>query len=124
MFMGGITCFEDLDAWKEARILTKTVYNLTSKERFRRDFGLKDQIQRASVSIMANIAEGFDSRSDRSFALFLKYAYRSASEVASLLYVALDQSYVDTTVFKSVMSQSNKTKALIGGLIKYLKKTD
>jgi four helix bundle protein len=82
--------FEDLDSWKVARELTNTIYSITKKEKFSKDYGLKDQIQRASVSILANVAEGFDSRSDKSFINFLTFAYRPATEVQSLLYVALD----------------------------------
>ena len=73
--------FEDLESWKLARTLTNQIYTLTKQEKFSKDFGLKDQIQRASVSVMANIAEGFDSRSDKSFINFLNYAYRSATEI-------------------------------------------
>ena len=81
---------EEIESWKEARELTKNIYGLTARQGFSRDFGLRDQIQRASVSIMANIAEGFDSGSNKSFISFLNYTYRSASEVQSLSYVALD----------------------------------
>jgi len=113
--------FEDLESWKAARILTNEIYLITKKEKFSKDYGLKDQIQRASVSVMANIAEGFDSRSDKSFVNFLNYAYRSATEVQSLLYVATDQKYISQTEFNTLYSQVNKIHGLIGGLIKYLK---
>ena len=73
--------FEDLESWKIARNLTNEIYEITGNEKFSKDYGLKEQIQRASVSVMANIAEGFDSRSDKSFINFLNYAYRSATEV-------------------------------------------
>ncbi|MFB6273721.1 MAG: four helix bundle protein [Salinibacter sp.] len=82
--------FEDIQAWRAARELTRAIYDVTSRSPFSRDFGLRDQIQRASVSIMANIAEGFDSASDQGFIQFLGYALRSATEVQSHLYVALD----------------------------------
>ena len=111
--------FEDLESWKAARELTRKVYSITKKEKFSKDFGLKDQIQRASVSIMANIAEGFDSRSDKSFINFLNYAYRSATEVQSLLYVASDQKYISETEFDTKYSEVKKIHGLIGGLIKY-----
>jgi len=113
--------FEELDSWKVARELTKQIYVITKKEKFSKDFGLRDQIQRAAVSIMANIAEGFDSRSDKSFINFLNYAYRSATEVQSLLYVASDQKYISDAEFDSIYSEIKKIHGLIGGLIKYLK---
>ncbi len=113
--------FEDLDSWKVARELTNKIYSITKKEKFSKDYGLKDQIQRASVSILANIAEGFDSRSDKSFINFLSYAYRSATEVQSLLYVASDQKYISEIEFDNLYSEIKKVHGLIGGLIKYLK---
>ena len=113
--------FEDIESWIEARELTKIIYSTTKKENFRRDFGLKDQIQRASVSIMANIAEGFDSRSDKVFLNFLNYAYRSTSEVQSLLYVALDQQYISKEEFENLYQKCKRIQGLISGLIKYLK---
>ena len=82
---------------------------------------MKDQIQRASVSIMSNIAEGFDSGSNKSFINFLNYSYRSASEVQSLLYVSIDQNYIDNNKFEELMNYTIKIKNLIGGFIKYLK---
>jgi len=83
--------FEDIEAWQLARELTAKVYALTRRPGFTRDYGLKDQIQRASGSVMHNIAEGFDGGSNAEFAKFLRYAQRSCSEVRSELYVALDQ---------------------------------
>jgi four helix bundle protein len=107
--------FEDIESWKEARFLTKKIYRLSSKRAFSKDFGLRDQIQRASVSIMSNIAEGFDGGSHKAFANFLTYAYRSTSEVQSLLYVALDTEYIDGLDFQSCFDQAAKAKRLIGG---------
>jgi four helix bundle protein len=112
--------FEDIDSWKAARELTKIVYNLTNKEPLNKDFGLKDQIQRASVSIMANIAEGFDSKSNKAFINFLNYSFRSASEVQSLLYAALDQKYINDIEFNTAYNQCIEIKKLIGGFIRYL----
>ena len=117
-----IVRFEDIESWKEARELTKNIYGLTAKQGFSRDFGLRDQIQRASVSIMANIAEGFDSGSSKSFISFLNYAYRSASEVQSLAYVALDCEYLVEKEFQNCFTRASTIKQLIGGLIKYLRK--
>ena len=115
--------FEDIESWKLARELTKGIYGITKLNNFSKDFGLKDQIQRASVSIMANISEGFDSNSDKSFINFLNYSYRSASEVQSLLYVAIDQEYISTNEFESLYMNCKDIKNLIGGLIQYLSKS-
>jgi len=114
--MSSITKFEDLIAWQEARALVKMVYKLTSDGAFSKDFGMKDQIQRASVSVMTNIVEGFDCESTAEFARFLGIARRSAVEVQSLLYAALDVEHIKQDVFKSYYEQAKKCKALIGGL--------
>ena len=114
--------FEEIESWKLARELTKEIYRVTKLNHLSKDFGLKDQIQRASVSIMSNIAEGFDSGSDKSFINFLKYSYRSASEVQSLLYVVLDQDLITKSKFESLYEKCRDIKNLIGGLIQYLKK--
>ena len=116
-----INKFEDIQAWKEARELTKEIYALTKKPTFSRDYGLVDQIRRAAISIMANIAEGFDSNSDAQFISFLSYSQRSASELQSHLYVALDQSYILENKFNELYNRIEKIKRLIGGFIKYLK---
>ena len=113
--------FEDIDSWKAGRELTKTIYKLTSKSSFSKDFGLKDQIQRASVSITANIAEGFDSKSNKAFINFLNYSFRSASEVQSLLYAAFDLEYISNEEFDLTYSKCTEVKKLIGGFIRYLK---
>ncbi len=91
--MAVITRFEDIQAWQEARKLLKMIYKLTSSGRPAKDFGLRDQIQRAAVSSMTNIAEGFDCESKAEFARFLGFARRSAVEVQSLLYIAFDIQY-------------------------------
>ena len=113
--------FEDIQSWQEARILTKRVYGITKEVQFKRDQALCGQIQRASVSIMANIAEGFDRQSRREFVQFLYYASASASEVQSHLYVAQDQEYVSMVNFKAIYDQTQKVKNLINGFIAYLK---
>ena len=113
--MAAITRFEDITAWQEARELTKRIYSLTRREPFARDFGLRDQIQRASVSSMSNIAEGFDCDSKVEFGRFLGIARRSGVEVQSLLYVAMDVGYINENEFAIHYEQARKTKALIGG---------
>jgi four helix bundle protein len=112
--------FEEIESWKEARLLTNTIYNLTNRTPFNKDYSLKDQIRRASVSIMSNIAEGFDSNSNKSFINFLNYSFRSTSEVQSILYVAIDQDYIQQKEFDSLYDNCNKIKSLIGGLKRYL----
>ena len=113
--------FEDIEAWKKARNLVNEIYKLTGEKNISKDYGLKDQIQRASVSVMSNICEGFDSGSNKSFIQFLNYSYRSASEVQSLLYVILDLNYIKLKEFKALYNHADETKKLIGGFIKYLK---
>lgn len=108
--------FEDILAWQKARQAARMVYEVTSVGRFSRDFALSGQIQRASVSIMANIAEGFGRHSDKEFANFLNIAHGSASEVQSHLYVALDLGYIDedsfTNLYKVLDEVSRMTFAL------------
>jgi four helix bundle protein len=119
-----ITRFEEIEGWQIARELTRKVYSLTSTEKFSRDFGLRDQIQRASGSSMHNVAEGFDSGSNAEFVRFLRYAQRSCTEVQSQLYVALDQKYLSSKEFEDVFSLADQAKSKIGGLIKYLLKNE
>ena len=107
--------FEDIVAWQEARQLTRAIYNTTSAGAFSKDFGLRDQIQRAAVSSMTNVAEGFDCESKPEFARFLGIARRSSVEVQSLLYVATDVGYITEELFHTHYNQAAKTKALIGG---------
>jgi four helix bundle protein len=85
--------FEDLNVWKQARQLTQEVYRLTKTEKFLKDFGLRDQIRRAAISVMSNIAEGFERGGNQEFVQFLYVAKASCGEVRSQLYVALDQGY-------------------------------
>jgi len=113
--------FEDIEAWKRARKLVNEIYMLTSEGKLSKDFGLKDQIQQASVSVMTNISEGFDASTNKSFIQFLNYSYRSASEVQSLLYVLLDLNHIDNTKFTYLYNFTDETKKMIGGFIKYLK---
>ncbi|MGZ9163753.1 MAG: four helix bundle protein [Anaerolineales bacterium] len=113
--MAMIQRFEDIQAWQEARRLVKMVYSLTNKDSYSKDFGMRDQIQRASVSVMANIAEGFDCESKVEFARFLGIARRSAVEVQSILYAALDTGYINNDEFNLHCEQARKTKALTGG---------
>jgi len=112
--------FEDIQGWQKARELTRLVYEATKGEAFSKDFWLRDQIRDAAGSVMANIAEGFDAGSDAEFIRFLHYARRSASEVQSHLYIALDQDYVNQTQFKEIYETAMEARRLIGGFIRYL----
>ena len=115
-----IARFEDIEAWKEARLLVSMVYEATGKEPFKNDWGLKDQIQRAAVSVMSNIAEGFMSQTNREFIVFLGYSLRSTAEVQSQLYASLDLHYLDDNTFNLLMERSTKVAK---GFIHYLKST-
>ena len=92
--------FEDLEAWQIARELTNQIYTITKKESICRDFGFVDQIRRAAISIMNNIAEGFERGTNKDFAKYIFIARGSAGEVRSMLYVALDQEYLTGATFK------------------------
>ena len=114
--MGLFTRFEEIRAWQEARVLTRQMYVLSDSEKYRHDFGLRDQIRRAAVSAMTNIAEGFDCESPKEFARFLEIARRSAVEVQSLLYVAPDANYITQETFQTHFKQAQSVQKLIGGL--------
>jgi four helix bundle protein len=122
--MALIKKFEDIVAWQEARKLVASIYQLTNIGALAKDYGMRDQIQRASVSAMTNIAEGFDCESKIEFARFLGIARRSAVEAQSLLYAALDVGYINQEIFSAEYQQAEKTKALIGGLKRSLKPRD
>jgi four helix bundle protein len=108
--------FEDLIAWQKARELTKAVYLVTRQEPFAKDFGLSGQIQRAAVSIMSNIAEGYERNSSADFHRFLVMAKASCAEVRSQLFVALDIGYLTTDEFTRLHTQANEVARLVGGL--------
>ena len=118
--MAKIERFEDIRAWQEARVLAQMVYETSGQGAFARDFGLRDQIRDAAGSVMHNIAEGFDAGSDNEFVRFLRYARRSATEIQSQLYIALDQSYISSERFQQVYDKATHVKKLINGFIGYL----
>lgn len=109
--------FENIEAWQLARELTRKVYNLTKQPNFAKDYGVKDQIQRACGSTMHNIAEGFDSEANAEFIRFLRYAKRSCSEVRSELYVAIENAYISKQEFDELYEQARRTRATIRGFI-------
>ena len=114
--------FEDLEAWQIARELTNQIYTITKKESICRDFGFVDQIRRAAISIMNNIAEGFERGTNKDFAKYIFIARGSAGEVRSMLYVALDQEYLTGETFKQCHELCIRCSQLCWGLIKHLKK--
>jgi four helix bundle protein len=113
--------FEEIECWKKARELTRRVYQLSAKASFGRDFGLRDQIRRASVSVMSNIAEGYDRSGRGEFIQFLATAKGSAAEVRCQLYVAIDQGYIEQSDFTEVSELAAETGRMVGGLMKYLR---
>ncbi|MFZ4813764.1 MAG: four helix bundle protein [Phototrophicaceae bacterium] len=120
--MGHIQKFEDLIAWQKARILTKAIYTATNQGAFAKDFGLRDQIQRAAVSVMSNIAEGYERDGATEFHRFLVIAKASCAEVRSQLYIALDVGYLTQREFDTLMSQATETALVIGGLLHSVKR--
>lgn len=118
--MATIERFEDIEAWRKARELARDVYALSSDGPLARDFGLRDQIRRAAVSVMSNIAEGFERGGDVEFRRFLSIAKGSAGEVKAQLYVALDAGMISQDVFDSLYNRAAETGNLIGGFMRYL----
>ncbi|MBR3222452.1 MAG: four helix bundle protein [Kiritimatiellae bacterium] len=119
--MATIKRFTDIVAWQKSREMVKRIYELTRREPFSRDWGLKDQIQRASVSICSNIAEGFERSGDKEFVNFLWIAKGSVGEVASQLYNAKDCGYVDEEDFISLQEDLKLLSAMLYSLIRSMK---
>lgn len=113
-----IKCFEDIDAWKEARNLTKMIYGNFSCIK---DYGFRDQVQRAAISVMSNIAEGFDRGSNKELIQSLIIARGSVSEVKSLCYAAIDLGYLNRKALNSIFEMCGKLTNLLNGFIRYLK---
>ena len=115
--------FTDIDAWQRARALTNAIYVVSKNGSFSKDFGLRDQMRRASVSIMANIAEGFGRSGSAEFQQYLAIAKGSTCEIVSHLYVALDQGYITRREFAENTRLAEETANLIGGLMKYIRQS-
>jgi len=118
--MPTITRFEEIEAWQTARELTKLIYSFTEETKFSRDFGLKDQIRRAGVSIMSNISEGFESQTQPQFIRYLGIAKASAGEVRSQLYVSRDLDYITQEQFTKAFAMAEKSSRQIARFISYL----
>lgn len=113
--------FEDIQAWQKARELTRQIYQASRPPTFAKDYGLCGQIQRSSVSIMSNIAEGFGRNSDKEFANFLNIALGSTTETQSHLYIALDQSYIDETKFTELYERCAEISRMLKSLAQTLR---
>jgi four helix bundle protein len=120
----GIKRFEDIEGWQKARELTKAVYAATSVDEFARDFGLKDQMQRAAVSAMSNIAEGYGRGGNIEFLQYLSQAKGSATEVEAQLYVPSDAGYLSKEDFDHIYSLADSTASIIASLMRYLAQSD
>ena len=120
--MAKIERFEDIQAWQSSRELAKEIYSVTKDGRFARDFGLRDQVRRAAVSIMLNIAEGFARKTNKEFSQFLTVAHGSAAEVQSALYVAIDQDYISQRQFDDLYKMTDQISKMIMGFSSYLRK--
>ena len=118
--MAKIERFEDFEAWQEARVLVQNVYQATREGPFAGDYGLSGQMQKAAVSIMSNIAEGFERGSNKEFFQFLYVAKGSAGEVRSQIHVASDLGYLNTQTANRLMEQAQMTSRRIAAFIKYL----
>ena len=120
--MAKIIYFEDIEAWQKSRLFVKNTYEVTGNTCFNKDYGVKSQIQRASVSVMSNIAEGFERNSRKEFIRFLYISRASAAEVRSLLYVAKDLNYIDEKLFREMFNAITIISKQLYRLIEYLKK--
>ena len=115
--------FEEITVWRKSRELTKLVYEVTKRESFARDYALRDQIRRASVSIMSNIAKGFERSGTAEFNQFLATAKGSTGEVRAQLYVALDQGYLEHHLFDRLTFLATEVSRMTSGLMKYLRQS-
>lgn len=122
--MATLKSFEEIQAWQDARALSKLIFSLTIEGSFSKDYSLKDQINRAAGSIMDNIAEGFERDGNKEFIQFLSYAKGSAGEVRSQLYRVLDRGHISAEHHNELLAQIVKISKMIGNLMNYLKQTE
>src|ERR1041385_1087769 len=121
--MSTFQTFEEIEAWQKARALTRRIYDVSDIGAFARDFGLLDQIRRACVSIVSNIAEGFERSGTGEFVQFLSAAKGSSGEVRAQLYVALDRNYIDQATFRELNQEATQVSRMISGLMAYLRQS-
>lgn len=119
--MAGFKKFEEIMAWQKARKATKKIYEITTDSKFAKDFGLRDQIRRSAVSVMANIAEGQGRNSDKEFANFLNFAHGSVAETQSHLYISLDLEYLSENDFRQIYDLFDEVGRMTMSLMKHLK---
>lgn len=119
--MAKIEKFEDIIAWQKALELSNLVYEYTNKSAFSKDFGLRDQIRRASISVVSNIAEGFERESNNQFIYFLLIAKASAGELRAQLYIARNQNYITDEEFNNINARVIEVSKTISGFVSYLK---
>lgn len=121
--MATIKRFEDIGAWKKARALANCVYDASDEGRFSRDFALRDQMRRAAISVLSNIAEGFERGGDNEFIQFLAIAKGSVGELRSQLYLAVDRKYLTAAQFKQLSGEATEISRMLAGLMDYLSKS-
>ena len=121
--MAKVNSFEELSIWKESRSFNQKLYRISNNKLFDKDYDLKRQIRRASISISSNIAEGFERNTDKEFIQFLYYAKGSAGEVRSQLFLSLDLNYINKDDFDGLYKKITEISKMISGMIKYLKKS-
>lgn len=122
--MARIDSFEDLKVWKCAREVVNMIYDASDRDEFARDFALKDQIRRSGISVVSNIAEGFERDGNKEFLNFLFIAKGSCGEARAQLYIALDRRYVSRHEFEAISSKLKEISRMIYGLIRYLRNSD
>ena len=118
--MATINSFEDMKVWQDARALVKEIYRITEVDQLKKDYGLKDQLRRSSVSVMANIAEGFERNGNREFLQFLSQAKGSVGELRSHSYIAFDLGAINSIEHKQIVDQILSISRQLSGLIKYI----
>ena len=122
--MATIKRFYDLESWKKARTLNLEIYKMTRAENFKKDFVLVDQVRRASVSIMANIAEGFGRKGNKEFLQFISITEGSLCELQSHLFISLDVEYISEELFKKLFALTEETQKILNGVAVYLRNSD
>ena len=121
--MAPIIKFEEMHDWQKARELNKLIYLKSNESVFNKDYALKDQIRKSSISIMSNIAEGFERNNNKEFKYFLNVAKGSAGELRSQLYIALDLGYINSEVFHICQKLASEISKMLNGFINYLENT-
>ncbi len=122
--MSTVQRFEDLKVWQKAREVNLHIYKLSNTSAFSKDFGLREQIRKASVSVISNIAEGFERNGNKEFNQFLSIAKASAAEIRAQLYVAIDLEYITKEEFDEVVVKLTEVSKMLSGLMNYLKTTE